>query len=135
MAASFDPFRIRTLLHYSDILIAQRQTDDMIVLPDLEKSTPTPATTDGIIPMPLAGPELEHRDRRRRRFRLFSLLLLCSIILLYKTFDFSGIRGEKDPLRPWHAKDHHHGHHQGKRPRNDRIEKLFLFVISLLHIQ
>ena len=96
----------------------------MVVLLDIEKRPP----------MPSVKHDLEHSTRPRRRwFSLLHCAILCLIVLLYMIFDFTGSRrGHLDGLRSWGVKHHaHHGHHGGQQ---NRFEKLFLYVISPLHI-
>lgn len=106
----------------------------MIVLSEHEKRPPTPVDDERT---PTAKPERQHTDQRQRRFRWLSLLILCSIMLLYKTLDFtSGHLEDRYSLKPWNGKDHHrHEHYKGKRPQQDHFEKLFLCAMSLLRIQ
>lgn len=104
----------------------------MVLLMDLEKRPLTPTEEEGQEyalppPPPYKLEEDQHaaersdRRRRRSRFRRFSLLhclVICSMMFIYKSFDFS--RGSEG----------HHGHHHGhgKRPlsRAEHFEKLFL---------
>lgn len=78
---------------------------------------------------------IEHRRRRFRRFSLYCLMV-GAFMLLYRTFDFGGPIGKNlDHYGPWHMEDdhHHHRHPPGEKlPKEDRFEKLFMYVVVSL---
>ncbi|KIM91173.1 hypothetical protein PILCRDRAFT_811678 [Piloderma croceum F 1598] len=98
----------------------------MVILLDTEKRLPT--SYDEEI-MPSVKHELKHSSAqrpqpRRRWFPLLHCAILCLIVLLYMTYDFTGSRRDHiDGPRPWGAKDH--DHHSGQQ---NRFEKLFSSV-------